>query len=286
MVRTSATWVAVALCGAALTGQQVEPRFDVASIKTNLSEVPLGGGSGGGAIGRRGQRFVAVNAPLRDIIRHAFDLEPFQRIEGGPAWLTTRYDINATIPDSPTSADLSRAMLRSLLAERFKLSVRREAREQRLFALVVARSDKRLGPSLKASTTDCRAVVESDSASKDPARAVENLVKGLSPACDMVYQPYRARIVGSARPISDLARILSRVPTLGAPVIDRTGLSGAYDFEVTYSPAPLSAAPDQPDASRTSLFVALQEQLGLRLESTRGSVDVLVIDSVSPPTEN
>jgi uncharacterized protein (TIGR03435 family) len=228
---------------------------------------------------------VAVNASLRDIIRHAFDLEPFQRIEGRPAWLNTRYDINAVIPEFP-AVDSSRAMLRTLLAERFKLSVRRERREQPVFALVAARSDKRLGPSLKPSATECRTVAESDSASKNQASAVENLVKGVGPTCDMLYQPYRARIVGGGRPISDLARILSRVPILSAPVIDRTGLSGTYDFELTYSPEALSAAPDQPDSSRTSLFVAVQEQLGLKLESTRGPVDVLIIDAVQQPTEN
>lgn len=281
-MRACVTLFVVSLCGAVLTAQQADPRFEVASIKTNTSDVPVGGGTGGGSIGRKGQRFVAVNAPLRDIIRHAFDLEPFQRIEGGPGWLTTRYDINALMPESSAPGDPSLAMLRSLLAERFKLSVRREQREQPVFALVAARADKRLGPSLKPSTTECGT---SDAASKNQAN-VENIVKGMGPICDMVYQPFRARLVGGGRPMSDLARLLSRVPTLGAPVIDRTGFSGAYDFELTYSPDPLSATPDQPDASRTSLFVALQEQLGLKLEPTRGPVEVLVIESVQQPSEN
>ena len=290
MARTGAVWIFVTLFGVWLAGQQPDLRFEVASIKANASEMPLGGGAGGGAIGRRGQRFMAVNATLKEIIRYAFDLEPFQRLEGGPGWLNDRYDITATIPEAQTSVESSRAMLRTLLAERFKLSVRREPREQPIFALVFARADSRLGPSLKPSSVECRASTDADSAATNQGSRVENLVKGSRPVCDMVYQPYRASIIGGARPIADLARALSRLPTVNAPVVDHTGLMGLYDFDLTYSPQPLSAAPEvappSGDGSRTSLFVALQEQLGLKLESGRAPTEVLVIESLQRPSDN
>jgi len=285
MARWGAVWILTATLGAGVLTAQPEPRFEVASIKPNRSELPVNGGAGGGTIGRRGQRFVATNATLRDIVRYAFELEPFHRIENGSGLLNNRYDISATIPESDTPVDSHRAMLRTLLRERFELSARREAREQAVFALVFARADKRLGPSLKLSATDCSAV-----GAVTTATALDNFAKGIGPSCDMVYQPYRARLAGGARSMADFVRLLSRLPTLGAPVVDRTGLTGLYDFDLTYSAASLAAGaeplPLATEESHRPLFAAIQEQLGLKLESTRGPVDVLVIDSIRQPTEN
>jgi uncharacterized protein (TIGR03435 family) len=268
-------------------------RFEVASVKPNPSDLAArgGGGAAGGTIGRRGQRFVAVNTPLRDIVRYAFELEPWQTIEGGPQWLDDRYDITALIPGPPTATDPSRGMLRTLLAERFQLSTRRLPRTQPVFGLVLARADGRLGPGLKPSTEKCdaerAASRQADDVPRDRSLSAEDYAK-LRTVCDMTYQPFRAAIHGSARTMDDLARVLSRLPSLGARVVDRTELTGRFDFDLTFTPdrgvgsADPAAARDE--RSAPSLFVAVQEQLGLRLDRRNEAVDVLVIDGLERPT--
>lgn len=269
---------------------EADLRFEVASVKPNLSEWPVGaaGGAGGGTIGRRGQRFVAVNASLRDLIRYAFELEPFQTIEGGPQRaLDDRYDITALIPGPATGVEASRAMLRTLLTERFKLSTRWTPREQPVYGLVLARRDGRPGPGLKPSMETCdgersagRHAIEGREG-PGPVSA-EDLARLMRPLCDLTYQPFRASIHGSARTLSDLARVLSRLPALGARVVDRTGLAGRYDFELTFAPergvgsADLSAAA-RDERSSPSLFVAVQEQLGLKLDPRTEPLDMLVV---------
>lgn len=267
------------------------PRFEVASVKPNSGDqTGAAGGGGGGSIGRRGQHFVAVNARLRDLIRHAFRLESYQAIEGGPRWLDDRYDITALIPDSMAGDDATRLMLHTLLAERFKLAVDWNTREQPAYALVLARRDGRLGPGMKVSPDRC----DSERAPGRPEIprgdvSPKDYDKLIWPVCDMLHQPFRARILAGARTMADFARILSRLPALGSPVVDRTGLTDAFDFELTFAPerSPAVAAPDVTALSSErgpSLFIALQEQLGLKLESSRAPVDVLVIKGVERPT--
>jgi uncharacterized protein (TIGR03435 family) len=277
-----------------LSAQVSGPAFEVASIRHNTSEPSAAaGGRGGSPIGRTGQRFTAVNATLRDIIRYAYDLEPFHPLEGSSRRLDDRFDITAIIPESPSPVDASRPMLRTLLAERFKLSIRRTTREQPVHTLLLARRDGRLGPGMKPSTVDCGASRETPrqriAARGDTPISAEELELYVRPACDMVYQPFRARIHGEAQPIAQLARILSRLPSVRSPVVDRTGLTGAFDFELTYAPErPAASADAVPSLGDTppTLFVALQEQLGLKLEPARAPADVLVVESVQQPTEN
>jgi uncharacterized protein (TIGR03435 family) len=246
--------------------------FEVATIKPNTSlAAPFVGGAGGPSIGVRGHHFAATNASLRDIIRYAYRLETYQGLEGGPRWVDDRFDITAVIPDTAPVAD-AHLMLRTLLAERFKLSVRRVPKEQSIYALAVARRDGRLGPALKRSATDC---------AKLPA-PVASAERQLEPVCDMAIQPFRARLLGNARTMADLARLLSRVQALGAPVLDRTRLDGVFDFDVTFSPERPGADAPRGPGDPPSLFVALEEQLGLRLERTRGTVDVLTIERLEP----
>ena len=250
--------------------------FEVASIRPSTSNAAAGvaGGAGGPSIGVRGKQFVA-SALLRDIIRYAYTLEPYQALEGGPRWLDDRFDITALIPESVAAVDAHRLMLRTLLAERFKLLVRTVKRERSVYELVVARRDGRLGPELKPSTTDCSA----SSARVTSAAEYQKLGK---PICDIVVQPFRARVQGSARTMADLASLLSRVPVLGAPVLDRTELKGLFDFELTYAPERPGADAPRGPGEQPSLFVAIEEQLGLRLQRTRGGVDVLVIERLEP----
>ena len=261
-------------------------RFDVAAVRP-LPPVPgaVGGGSGGASIGRQGQRFVAVNT-LREIIRYAYELESFESLDGGPQWLDDRYDIAAVIPQSVTDPAAPRVMLRTLLAERFRLAVRWSTREQPVYALVFARRDGRPGPGLKPSTADCTQPQPARlQASGNQSQSAEEYARMLKPVCDMVFQPFRARIVASARTMDDLARILSRAPALKSPVLNRTAVGTRFDFELLYAPDranPAAAAPsiDTPP----SLFVALEEQLGLKLESSRGAVRALVVERIERPT--
>ena len=265
----------VATCSANALAQSHTPSFEVASIKPNTSvTAPFVGGAGGPTIGIRGNRFVAT-ASLRDIIRYAYQLESYQALEGGPRWIDDRFDITAVVPDAASAPDAHRPMLRTLLAERFKLSVRTTSKEQSVYALVPSRRDGRPGPALTKSTTDC-------SASSPRATTAEDYRQLGKPICDMVYLPFRARMQGSARTIADLARFLSRVPIIGVPVLDRTGLQGAFDFDLIYAPERPGVDTPRGPGDPPSLFVAIEEQLGLRLERTRGAVDVLVIEHLEP----
>lgn len=263
---------------------QAPLRFEVASVKPRAPVVQAAaGGTGGGPLGRQGQRFVAVDRSLRDIVRHAYAMESYEDIEDGPAWLDDRFDITAVIPQSATAADAYRTMLRTLLAERFTLEVRWSTRDRPVYSLVPARRDGRVGPGLKPSTTDCRDPRRPQLPSPgDQPITTAALAELTKPACDMVYQPFRARIYGGARTMDDLALILSRLPAVKAPVVNRTSLTMRYDFELMYAserPNPSPAAESLP-----SLFVALEEQLGLTLESSRGQVRALIVNRIERPT--
>jgi uncharacterized protein (TIGR03435 family) len=182
-------------------------------------------------------------------------------------------------------------MLRALLAERFKLDAGWQTREQPAYALVLARRDGRLGPGLKPSTEACDAEKAGRpplDALREKALTAEEWTKLKRPVCDTVLQPFRARIQGGARTMGDLARVLSRLPALKAPVVDRTGLAGPFDFELSFNPD-MSPAVGSPNVAANelpapSLFVALQEQLGLKLESSRAPLEVLVIKHVERPS--
>lgn len=248
------------------------PAFEVASVKPNNS-----GEFGGGFGGRPGGQLVVRNYTLWDIIRNAYDLQGFQ-IVGGPDWIRRdRFDILAKAAGDVPTPQMVR-MVRTLLADRFKLVVHTETREIPIYAMVVARSDGRLGPQLHPSTTDCAGFRARG------ARPPAPQAPGDRPLCGMRTLPGRMMAGGYA--LVDVARNLSSVA--GRSVIDRSGLTGTFDFDLTWTPdqlppgpAPPNAPPIDPDGP--SLFTAIQEQLGLKLESTRGPVEVLVVDSVEQP---
>jgi len=260
-------------------------RFEVASVRRNATPSPVGisGAGGGPNIGVRGEHFVATNQVLRGIIRYAYQLAPFQQIEGASPLLDDRFHINAVVP-AGSSPDLPRLMLQTLLAERFTLRVRWTTRDQLVYELVAGRRDKRLGPQLKPSTRDCDAwLAQFRREHPDGGRAARALSP--KPICEITVYPFRASIVGDTRTMADLARELSRIPVVGTAVLDRTGLTGRFDFELSFFPGPAAAAVLPRADDQPSLFVALDEQLGLRLERTRGPVRVLVVDRVEPPQQ-
>ena len=249
------------------------PEFEVASIKPNKT-----GGSSGGLSRPPGGLFSATNTTLSRLIAFAYQVEDFQ-MDGGPGWIRSdRFDIIAKAErDSPVGPifgppDQRTLMVRALLADRFKLVVRTETREMPIYALVLARSDGRLGPQFR--PTQC-----GDAPPTAPAA-------GARPPC--LNRGSQGSFVWHKFPMSQLTVFLTR--QVQRAVLDRTGLTGTFDVNLTWTPdqipqnvEALGVPPIDPNNS-PSIFTALQEQLGLKLESTRGPVEVLVIDSVERPT--
>jgi bla regulator protein BlaR1 len=212
-----------------------------------------------------GGRWVATNVPLRDLIASAYAV-PTPRMAGGPGWLDSdRFTIDAKpaapLPPWPESNKQLSLMLQSLLEDRFKLAVHWEKKEAAVYDLVAAKG----GPKLKEADAD------------------EKSGFGME----------RGRIKSLALPLGYLASNLAYL--LGRPVNDKTGLSGNYDYTLAYTPdaaqaaavgPPGADAAPPPDPNGPSIFTALQEQLGLRLESAKGPVEVLVIDHAERPDAN
>jgi uncharacterized protein (TIGR03435 family) len=256
--------------------------FEVASVKPNKT------GDGRIMFGLQpGGRFNATNVTLRMLLRQAFNVQEFQ-ITGGPDWMASdRFDVVAKAPEGEFTADLMRPMLRSLLAERFKLVVHNETREMAIYALVKARDDGKLGPNLSPAAIDCAAVMRGRRGGPPPTPPQP----GQKLECGFMIGPGRMNAGGM--PLSNLAQTLS--PQVGRIVLDKTELTGNYDLELTYSleglgsvfpgggPPLINGAPAPIDPNQPNLFTALQEQLGLKLDSQRGPVDVVVIDSVQQP---
>jgi bla regulator protein blaR1 len=253
MVFTLATLAAVWLAQAAQP-----PSFEVATIKRNMS------GESDGAMGfQPGGRFHAVNFDTRRMIAIAYGtgrrLQP-QQVIGGPDWLSRdRYDVTAKVSQELAAGSPEQLFpqlplfVQSLLQERFKLRVHHEMREIPVYVLEFARKDRSLGPGFARASADC----------------------GVTPeACRFRTTPGRARggVVAMPTLTNFLAGAVDRF------VVDRTGLDGTFRVELDWSPDQVGDAP--------SIFTAVQEQLGLRLNAGRAPVDVLVIDHVERPSED
>lgn len=261
---------ASAIAAQAPSASRALPSFAVASIKPNPS--------GGGDILMQvlpGGRANIANATLRILIRQAYRLQDFQ-IVGGPGWINSdRFNITARAEGNPSGSQMQ-DMLRALLIDRFKLVAHEERRELPIYALVMARSDRKPGVQLHQAKPCFRSPVN---------LPPQNLPLGETP-CGFRLRPgmIAARGVSMAALSYQLASQVSRV------VVDRTGLAGDFDFEMEFTPfqrpATLDAAAssDRPVDAGPSIFTALQEQLGLKLDADRGAVDVLVIDRAEPPT--
>ena len=225
------------------------------------------------------------------LVAFAYNVQTFQ-VSGGPNWIDSeKYDIEAKEEDSLVEkveklppdqrADQIRLMVRSLLAERFKLKVSRGAKQFPVYALVIAKNGTKLHE-------------------QKLNVAYPNGIKGATGAPlgphTMGMRP--GRLTGQGISMAELIIILSQ--QLGRIVLDQTGLKGNYDFTLQWTPDQGSAAmvpgPDDgkpaidnappPESSGPSIFTATQEQLGLRLESTKGPVEVIIIDNIEKPTQN
>ena len=280
------------------------PAFEVASIKPSppgdpsnpLSIIPMVAPQPGG-------RFRATNMPPWALISTAWELPDFRIVEGNKELMNVKYDITAKAPGSATLGKKELLpLLKTLLIERFRLKTHFEPREMALYDLVLARGDGRLGPQLKPSKSDCSNTDELN------AKRVEAVAKGELAAImpkpgeflPCAISPNFAgglgnlALHGDGQEMKVLVDLLSQLT--GRYVRDKTGLTGRYDFDMKLDMraglglaqklginVPTALA-NLPPTDGSSLMTALNEQLGLKLQSSRGPVDVLVVDSVEPPS--
>lgn len=245
--------------------------FDVASVRKNTL-----GGSGGQFQIFRGGQFRATNATVRQLVQAAYDFtyERFQ-IVGGPSWIDEeRYDVQAApvaqSPDRIATPQEIAVRIQALLADRFKLVLRRETREMQRYDLRLAQPG----------------VLRVNSGTCAPRGPEPKAADDARPYCGLSFLPDSdglEHMVGTGVHIPVLARRLQQL--VDAIVVDRTDLMAAYDFTLDYV-RPRNFAERQDVADGVSIFTAVREQIGLRLVSQRGPVEVVVIDSVERPTEN
>ena len=273
-MRAVTTSLAFVVITAAMLPAQSPPRpitseaFDVVSVKLNQSQVnPYGGFVPNG--------FEAVAATVQQLISLAYGVSVTQILDA-PSWIRTEaYDVTArTGRSTPASPASMTAMLQRLLVDRFKLMAHREQREAPVYALLVARNDGRLGARLNVAPLDC-----DNRAAKAPPGT-----PGLS-ICGIDRGPGLS--AGRSMTIAQLSGVLGSI--VGRPVVDRTSLEGIYDWDLSWTPTPGEPGPRSEPAAAgdgISIFTAIQEQLGLKLESERGVIDALVIDRIERPASN
>jgi len=232
--------------------QAQSPAFEVASVKVNRSQ--------GGRIRRDPGRLDITGMTLRAMVRYAYDVRDIQ-VSGGPAWLDSDYwDIAATAGREVTD-DERKKMLQALLTERFKMTIHRETKELPVYALVVAKNGSKLKPNTEGKQE----------------RIMLNAKAGLF------------TMMGDDVTVPKIAEVLfGQVKRI---VIDRTGIEGSFDFKLEWVPdatnmPSINGAKMEASTEGPSIFTAVQEQLGLKLESTKGLVEILVIERAEKAVEN
>jgi uncharacterized protein (TIGR03435 family) len=217
----------------------------------------------------------ATNVTLESMIRMSYRLQESQLI-GGPAWMyTDRFDIRAKSDASGSVADVP-LRVQSLLAERFNLRVHDETRDLPIYSLVIDRNDLRSGPRLMRAAVDCAGI----SRTRREMAPIEPRRPDGRPTCGTIIG--MGRLSGGGVTMPQIAQALSQYT--GRTVIDRSGLSGTFDYDLEFTPNP--AVRGSGSNAGNSIFTAVREQLGLRLDAQRGPVSVVVIDSVQQPVKN
>ncbi len=257
--------LSIALMALVLAGPQAQapivqpiPAFEVATVKPVDPEPK----SGRFLTVQGINRFVAKNFTLKLLIAAAYDVNP-KAIMGGLPWVdSAKFDINAVTPgETRPTRDQQMAMLRTLLADRFKLTFHREQKDFSIYVLTVVKEGARLK--------------ESGQTATDPSSVISTVYP------DHVLLPARNASM------KDFVALLQRA-VLDRPVVDRTGLTGRYDFDLNWAPSErefggeITVAPS--DAPSPPFVTALQQELGLKLESTRGAAEALVIDKAEKPS--
>jgi uncharacterized protein (TIGR03435 family) len=243
------------------------PEYDVASVKPNKS------GDRMMRIMNRPDGFSCTNIPLKTLIGNAYGIRQ-DLISGGPGWVDSMgFDVEAKVSGEDVAAfkkltaGQRNALLEALLADRFHLKIHHETRTLPMYDLLLAKGGSRM----KAEPP----VAPSPDAAKDPEAAKP---RGMMTMGSGILK-------GQGLPVTSIANHLSYI--IQATVTDKTGLTGNFDFDLKWTPD--DAGPSSPDASgepNVSIFTAVQEQLGLKLQPTKGPVDTLVIDHVEQPSEN
>lgn len=238
-------------------GASAQSAFEVASVKANTT------GNFGRLITYTADSLQATNVTLSELIQSAYGIRE-DRLTGGPSWVrTTRFDVNAKAGQAQPRERL-RLMAQRLLENRFGVVLTKERRQQEVYALRLARADGRTGPDLHRAPDDCI-----DSAADRP---IPQSSTGSAPTTH-----------GRCTTIALLAMGLSR--TLRVEVVDQTGLPGRWDFVLAFTALAADASPEQ--TKLPTVFVALEEQLGLKVErNARGSVEFVIIAAAHAPTKN
>ena len=268
MTRLAVLLTLIVASGLILCARQATPAFEVASIKPAKERALLNGATSP-------DRFYVPNFTLRQLMEYAYAIPQFG-ILGGPDWMASeRWEVSARAAriESPVE---KRAMVRQLMAERFRLKTHQETRELPIYTLILARSDRRLGPNMKPAVVDCEPF---SSGQRSVFDASEDTLR----RCTFSSRVWGAgaltsRFVGMAT--TSLSRQLETI--VGRVIVDKTGLRGSFDIELTYEDESFLGSGKRREAP--PLPIALQEQLGLRLVPSRGPIEVLVIDSVERPT--
>lgn len=248
------------------TNPATRPQFDVTSVKPNMEEgQPVYGNAKGRGYGK--------DITLNLLIAWAWQVQRFQII-GGPAWISSdRFDVEGKTEDTKADFAQLRLMMRSLLQDRFKLAVHGETRESSVYQLVAAKG----GPKITFSSDQI-----SPDASGPPASPNDGPPRG-----GLLMGP--GILIGNAITIAQFVKVLA--PDVDRAVVDRTNLSGRFDIRLHWAPdIPGTSSPSvQPPASSeypSSIFTAMNEQLGLKLQSARGPVEFLIIDHCEKPSPN
>lgn len=258
-------WIAVTVLVASAAGvfgqtPAARPKFDAFDVATVK---PVDEGAKAGRLFKMSgtHRWIATNYTLKNLIALAYDLNP-RTISGAPGWIDTQaFNIEAVTPGDVSPVRLEQMqMLRVLLVERFGLKFHRRQEEFAIYALTVAKGGPKLTPAAKPD---------------DPPQLV-----------GVVY-PGKIDVPAKSVTMDDFVAMLQRA-TLDRPTVNQTGLTGKYDFDLYWAPdetqygGAIAPAPD--DAPSPPLFTAVQEQLGLKLEATRGMVSAMVVDGAHRPS--
>ena len=278
-----------ALCSAAFAQPSPSPAFEVASVKISPAQTGRGSMRGGPGTADPG-RISLTSVTLFNVILRAYDRKGFQL--SAPDWVSSqRYDIVAQVPPGASREQCNR-MLQTLLNERFHMVVHHETKELQGFELVTGRGGSKLKPSSESGVSD-------PPAPSGPPKTDANGYPQLpGPGLAMMEAAKAGAVIvfltARAQPLSALVELLSR--EFQMPISDQTGLRGNFDFQMEFAPRPPGALPPPPSLDRPpapeedaapNLTSAVQQQLGLRLNSRRVPTDVLVIDRVDKvPTGN